>query len=155
MMVFEKIKELLDTSHTPYLLSIHEPVRTSQEAAHIRGTDLKTGAKAMVIKATGQYYLFVLPAYKKLDWKKVKHILAVKDVRLATEEEAEHITGVKVGGVPPFGNILGLPTYYDTEISTMDEVNFNAGLKTHSINMKAKDLVKLVRPIIHSFSTEL
>lgn len=154
MIVFEKIKKLLDDNGVQYKLTIHEPVRTSEEAARIRGTDITTGAKAMLVKTGEIYSLFVLPAAKKIDWKKVKHILEVKEVRFATEEEVEQITTVKVGGVPPFGNVLGLPTYYDESITKLEDVNFNAGLKTHSINMKAKDLVKLVVPMLCSFTKE-
>lgn len=150
--IFKKIKQLLDDNKIEYTLSIHGPVRTSEEAAKIRGTDISTGAKAMVVKSGEQYYLCVLPANKKLDWKKVKKVLNVKDVRLATLEEAEIITTVKVGGVPPLGNVMGMPTYYDESLLQIDTVNFNAGLKTHSVSMKTNDLVKLVVPNICSIT---
>jgi hypothetical protein len=45
MSVFEKILALLEKHNIPYKLTEHEPVRTSQEAARIRGAALKTGAK--------------------------------------------------------------------------------------------------------------
>ncbi len=152
--VFEKIKQLLDAQKVQYTLTEHEPVRTSIEAAQIRGVDLSTGAKAMVVKANNQYYLIVIPADRKIDWKLVKSLLNTKEIRFATEEEAEQVTQVKMGSVPPFGNILGLPTYFDQLIRDKETVHFNPGSLRHSIGMKAADLIRLVSPTISSVSKE-
>ncbi len=148
MEVFEQIKKLLNKNNIEYQLLEHEEVRTSEQAARIRGVDLKTGAKAMVIKTKENYYLIVLPADKRIDFKKVKNLLEVKEIRFATEQEAENLTKVKMGSVPPFGNILKLKTYFDKGILEIDKVNFNPGSKRHSIQMSAKDLISLVKPEI-------
>jgi Ala-tRNA(Pro) deacylase len=150
MTVFEKIIQQLDQSGVEYNLTEHEPVRTSEEAAKIRGVDIKTGAKAMVIKAKENYFLIVLPADQRLNWRKVEKILGVKHLRFATEEEAEKVTSVKMGAVPPFGNILGLPTYFEETLFHNEVVNFNPGSKTHSISIKSSDLKKLVEPSVVS-----
>lgn len=148
MVVFEQIKKILNEKNIRYNLSEHEEVRTSEDAARVRGVDLKTGAKAMVLKSKDNYFLVVLPADKRIDWKKVKQVLEVKEIRFATEEEAEKVTGVKMGSVPPFGNILGLKTYFDKGFLSLDLVNFNPGSKGHSVQMSAKDLISLVSPEI-------
>lgn len=153
MEVVRKIEALLQKSEIEYTLSKHPPVRTSQEAAKIRGVEIESGAKALIVKAKGEYFLFVVSAVKKLDWKKVAAILGVgpKKVRLASIEEAEKLTGLKVGGIPPFGNVIGLKTYFDRGLLDLKEVNFNAGLKTHSISMNARDLAGIVKPEIVDF----
>jgi prolyl-tRNA editing enzyme YbaK/EbsC (Cys-tRNA(Pro) deacylase) len=152
MTVFDKILLQLRENNIEFKLSEHEAVRTSEEAAKVRGVDIKTGAKAMVIKAKDKYALFVLPADQKINWRKVEKILSVKHLRFATEEEAEELTTVQMGAVPPFGNILNLLTYFDEGLLQNEVVNFNPGSKTHSISMKAKDLVELVKPTIVSFT---
>ena len=149
MGVFEDIKKLLDDNKVEYRVDEHEPVRTSEQAARIRGVELKTGAKAMVIKADGKYCLFVMPADKKVDWKKARTLLKAKEIRFATEEEAEKVTHVKMGSVPPFGNVMGLPTYYDRDLMTNELINFNPGSVTHSIYMRSTDLARLVNPIFY------
>lgn len=152
MTVLQKIIELLDKEKVEYKLTEHESVRTSEEAAKIRGVELKTGAKAMVVKSKDTYYLLVLPADRRLDWKKIKSLLEIKEVRMATEEEAEKATDTKVGSIPPFGNILGLKTCFDQGISENEYVNFNPGSKTHSIHMRSDDLIRLVKPTIGDIS---
>src|SRR5579885_30407 len=152
MSVFEQILDLLEKHNIPYKLTEHEAVRTSEEAARVRGAALKTAAKAMIVRCKDDYYLLVLPADKRIDWKRLRAILHVSNVRLATEEEAESVAHVKMGSVPPFGNILGLPTYFDKGLFENDVVNFNPGSTTHSIAMKSADLRILVSPIIASFA---
>ncbi len=148
MDVCDKILIFLEESKCKFKLSIHEPVRTSEEAAKVRGVDIKTGAKAMVVKSKNDYYLLVLPANKNIDWKKVKKEVQIKEVRFATTEEAEQITGVQMGSDAPFGNILGLKTFFDKELMENEYLNFNIGRRTHSVQLKSKDLVTLVKPII-------
>jgi Ala-tRNA(Pro) deacylase len=152
MSVFEQILALLEEHNVPYKLTEHEPVRTSEEAARIRGVALKTGAKAMIIRGKDDYYLFVLPADKRIDWKRVRALLHLSNLRFATEEEAENVAHVKMGSVPPFGNILGLPTYFDEGLFENEMVNFNPGSTTHSIAMKSADLHALVSPVVASFA---
>jgi prolyl-tRNA editing enzyme YbaK/EbsC (Cys-tRNA(Pro) deacylase) len=150
MTVFEKIIQQLEENNIEYHLSEHQPVRTSEEAANVRGVDINSGAKAMVVKSKDDYILLVLPAGHKINWKKVKATLNVKDIRFATVEEAENVTGVKMGSVPPFGNILEIPTIYDNIISQIQQIHFNPGSNTHSISMKTRDLLHLVKPTITS-----
>jgi len=52
----------------------------------------------------------------------------------------------------PFGNLHRLPTYLDSSVLENEVVNSNAGLHTVSIQMKAKDLVKAINPVIREFS---
>jgi len=152
MSVFEKILALLEKNNVPYRLTEHEPVRTSEEAAKIRGVALKTGAKAMIVREKDKYYLLVLPADKHIDWRRVRAMLHVSNLRLATEEEAESVAQVKMGSVPPFGNVLGLPTYFDEGLFQNDVVHFNPGSTMHSIAMKSADLRALVSPVVASFA---
>ena len=152
MSIFEQILALLEKHNIPYRLTEHEPVRTSEEAARIRGVALKTGAKAMIVRGKGDYYLLVLPADKQIDWKRVRALLHMSNLRFSTEEEAENVAHVKMGSVPPFGNILGLPTYFDEGLFENDELNFNPGSTTHSIAMKSADLRTLISPIVASFA---
>ena len=152
MSVFEKILALLEKHNVPYKLTEHEPIRTSEEAARIRGAALKTGAKAMIARGKDEYYLLVLPADKHIDWRRVRALLHISNLRFATEEEAENVAHVKMGSVPPFGNLLGLPTYFDEGLFENDVVNFNPGSTTHSIAMKSADLRALVSPVVASFA---
>lgn len=152
MSVFTQIIEQLNKNAIIYDITKHKAVRTSEEAAAARGVELKTGAKSMIIKAGPSFFLLVMPADRHIDWKKAKQVLKTKDIRFASEVEAENISQVKMGSVPPFGNILNLPTYFDASIRENEYVNFNPGSVKHSIRMKSTDLIDLVHPAFADFT---
>lgn len=151
-MIFSKIKELLDKNNIQYELTHHEPVLTSEQAAEVRGDSLKQGAKAILIRAKGNYYLIVLSAVKRINSKKLKKILKTKSLSFASDEELKKQTRLTKGAVPPFGNLFDLETYVDKSLLENEEISFNAGSHTDSIKMKTKDYIKLLKPKIEDFS---
>jgi Ala-tRNA(Pro) deacylase len=152
MSAFEKIVTLLEQNHIPYTLTEHAAVRTSEEAARIRGVALQTGARAMIVRSGDAYALLVFPAAKRSNWKGVRALLHVSQVRLVTAEEAESVAHVTMDSVPPFGNLFGLPTSFDEALFENEVVNFHPGSRTHSIAMKSADVRALVSPIVASFA---
>jgi len=149
--VFEKIKNLLEEKGVSYQLLEHRPVFTSEEAAKVRGTGLKQGAKAIIFFADKKPILIVVNGDKHIDVKKFKQKYNIKDLRLLKSEEIKQLTGLEIGAIPPFGNIMNLPTYMDTEVMKNKEIVFNAGSHTRSIKMRSFDFVNLCNPIIGNF----
>lgn len=125
----------------------HAPVRTSAEAAAVRGAEVKQGVKALVVKFNRKghefFLVFAIPADKRLDWKKAKAVLQASDCRMATEQEVIEKTGCEPGGVPPFGHAHKLPIIADKKIFDQEMVEFNAGMKTRSLRLKSQDLKKV------------
>src|SRR6476660_8004075 len=139
--ILQQIRELLTQAGINFREVCHEPAHTSEESARVRGESLAVGAKALLVKTDDVFRLFVLPADRQLDAKKVKQQLRVRSVRFATKEELFELTGLVPGAVPPVGQpVLPFELYADTAIgSTEDKVAFNAGALTTSIVMKASD----------------
>jgi aspartyl-tRNA synthetase len=145
--VFEQIVNRLDQAGVEYKLIEHKPVKTSKEAAEVRGTPMSMAPKAMIFKKkNGSYVMVCVPADKKVNMEKVKKVIG-ESVRLAKPEEVEVEFGIKVGAVPPFGNLLGMEDMYmDKVFWEKEKVVFNAGKRDRSIKMKAKDLIEVVKP---------
>lgn len=127
----------------PYKLTTHAPVLTSQEAADIRGVSLASGAKAMILKDSGKKltkpgtpcYLAIVSASKRFNSKEFKKLIKCKNVRFANAEEVYEYSGCITGAVPPFGSLftIPVPTYVDSSLAANESINFNCGLRTHSI----------------------
>ena len=149
---FEEIKDFLDKHKIKYQVSEHEPVFTSEDAARVRGEDLKTGAKALVLKADKKFILVVVRGDKKIDMKKLKGILHVKNLALAKPEDVFSVTNCEIGSVHPFGNLARLEIYFDRSLLENKIINFNAGLHTMSIKMSCEDFVRITKPRIEEFS---
>ena len=155
MNVFEKIGKLLDEKGIKYEKFEHEPVLTSEQAAATRGNPLGMGAKAMVMRSEGKFVMAVISGEKKIDMKKLKKIIRSKSLSFATSEEVMNITGCEVGGVPPFGNLFDIPVFLDKHIMKYPKIDFNAGLRTHSIEMPMEKYVEVVKPRVSDFAKPL
>jgi prolyl-tRNA editing enzyme YbaK/EbsC (Cys-tRNA(Pro) deacylase) len=151
----EQIIKMLEENDMWYEYFEHEPVRTSEEAARVRDKyDLKQGTKALIVRikrsgGTKFFAMLVVPGDLKFDSRKVKKLLASNDIRFAFEKEVSEVTdGIKIGGVPPFGNLFGLDVYADRKVFNNDKIIFNAGDKRISVAMKTSDYKILVNPQI-------
>ena len=152
--VVSEIKSLIEENSMAFEYMEHAPVRTSEEAAKLRPEyTLSQGAKALIVRIKkraggGKFFaMFIVPGDIKFDIKKAKELFNAKDIRFATEDEVSEITnGVKVGGVPPFGNLFGLEVYADSKVLDNDKIIFNAGDKRVSIAIDPADYAKLVSP---------
>ena len=159
---FEKIKAFLEQQKVKFEMTTHEPVRTSEEAAKVRGVSLASGAKAMILKDTGKklamegvpFYLAVLSASNRFSSKQFKKIINCKSLRFATPEECFQKTGCLSGAVSPFGKMFGMPVWVDRGLSKQEKINFNCGLRTHSITMSYDDYFKVEEPTFQVFTEE-
>lgn len=153
--VRNEIIRLLKDSQCTFDHRVHEPTPTSEDSARVRGISLEEGVKALVLrgKNTKKNYQFNIPSHLKLDMKAVAEIVGER----CEFEEADVIKerfGLEVGGIPPFGQLLNLETYYDERIPSHARAAFNCGLRTESIIMTAKDLISVVQPKIARFAKE-
>lgn len=154
--VFQRIKELLDQNGYDYKVFKHEHVVTSEDAARIRGTDIRNGAKALVLQSkSGKFFMVVISAAERVDLKKFKQAIMEKNVALASPEEVLKKTRCTVGSVPPFGNLFDIPVYIDKSFLSKERIVFSAGSHTKSIEMNLKDYLEMVKPIAEDLRKEI
>ena len=146
------VLEMLAASGASYQVLRHEPVFTSEQASAVRGTPLDSGAKALLHTADSRPILIVVPAHIRLDSRRFKQAYGVKNLRMVSTEEVETL-GAVVGGVPPFGHLMGVQTYADEGIMRPHLLSFNAGNRTTSVILQAEDYGCLEQPIIGAFTT--
>ena len=151
--VHSELVALLRREGVDFRLTSHDPVTTSVEAAAVRGADLRSGAKAMLVKTKAGFVLAVLAADRKVNWKLLAPLVGGKGARFATDEELHEATGLRKGAVPPLGLLFGLRTIYDRSLLEVESVNFNAGTPTDSVTMARSDLIRLGGGEVASFST--
>jgi Ala-tRNA(Pro) deacylase len=150
--VFDRLSLMLRDRDVAFEVLEHEPVFTSEEAARIRGTSLASGAKALICKADDAFFMFVLPADRRLASKEVRKRLGLRGLRFASREEVLEMTGLAPGSIPPFGSLFGLPTYCDEMLRDEAIINFNAGDHSISVSMAYEDFFRVEQPEIGPFA---
>jgi len=152
--VLDRLLAFLRANEADFQVLTHEPVRTSQEAARARGTALEQGAKALVFQADERTVLLVVQAHRRVDTRAFKRAAGVKNLRMMPADDLRALTGLEVGAVPPFGHLLGLPTYVDARLLELPRIAFNTGSRSASVVMAARDFARLASPIVGHFAAE-
>jgi Ala-tRNA(Pro) deacylase len=150
----QRLIALLEKNEADFRVMHHEPVRTSEEAAQVRGTPLEQGAKALVFHADDRVVLLVLPANRRIDSRAFKRAFGVKNLRMVSAEELFELTGLEQGAVPPFGHLLGLPTFVDERLIELPQISFNAGSRTTSVILAVPDYRRLADATVARFAAE-
>jgi len=146
--VVRRLTQALNDRGIRFELTAHRAVRTSEEAAAVRGTPLHSGAKALVVKGDDGFAMCVMPADMALDSSAARRRLGSKRLRFAKPDELLALTGLLPGSVPPFGSLFDLPTICDERLADNESINFNAGSRSRSIKLDYADYVRLESPVL-------
>lgn len=154
MAVFDRIVDLLTRHGADFRVMEHAPVRTSEQAAQVRGTPLERGAKALVLDTGDDLVMAVISAARRTDFRKLKAHLGSRRLQLASAEAVKERTGCLPGGVPPFGNLFGLRVLMDPSLRAVGRIDFNAGERTRSMDLRRDDYERTVRPEVVDFAAD-
>jgi len=148
----EKLKALLLSRNLRFrFIEFSEPVRTVEQAG--RKVPVEKIVKSIVmIDSGGNPLLAIVKAQSMVSHRKIKSLLAVKDVRLASPEEVLEHSGYPAGGVPPFNSINRV--LFDPEILKNETCIAGGGDVDKLIEVRTKDIVDMLRPRIADISDE-
>jgi Cys-tRNA(Pro) deacylase len=147
--VSERILKKLDDGGIDYKLFEHDYIHTSEDASNVRSCGLSECTKCLVFKTKeGNFILVITPGNKRADTKKIAKLERTKRIFLASPEEVDGMSGCKVGSVGPFGHKTKLKTYMDSDVLKNESCFFSIGLHTKSIEMRTRDLEKLVNAVL-------
>ncbi|HLO17709.1 MAG TPA: aminoacyl-tRNA deacylase [Anaerolineales bacterium] len=88
--------------------------------------------------------LAVIPGPNIVDLKLLAAFLGEKKVHLATEREAEQLTGLQAGGISPLALInKGFQVVIDSAAQNYSEIHVSGGQRGLNIKLPVSDLIKL------------
>ena len=138
----ELIREQVD-----FELILHRRTENAREEALEVG--LAEVAKTLILSAKGTCVRAVLPASERLDLHKLRRVLDLSELRLATEEElAELYPMFELGAVPPFGGPRGDRAVIDRRLAVREWMVLDAGSHEKSVRLKTRDIVRLAEALI-------
>jgi len=154
MAVPKKIINFLEKNKIKYEILKHRTVYTAYDKAKTLKVPEKIVGKTLVFKTDGKLAMALIPANKNLDKEKIKKLLKAKKVDLASERLIKNkFKGVKVGAIPPFGNLWGLGTFADKSLINQPKIILNGGDYNFSIKISPVSFKKLIPElVIGSFS---
>jgi Ala-tRNA(Pro) deacylase len=157
MPVPKKIINFLEKSKVKYEIIKHRTVYTAFDKAKTLRVAEKIVGKSLIFKMGGKLAIALIGANKNLDLQRIKKLAKIKKLDFVSEKVIKNkFKGMKVGAVPPFGNLwtpptrhppasrAPIPTFIDRSLIRAKEIILNGGDYNFSIKIKSKELIKLI-----------
>jgi Cys-tRNA(Pro)/Cys-tRNA(Cys) deacylase len=142
----EKLKALLTSKNMWHrFIEFNEAVKTVEQAS--RKVPAEKIVKSIVmIDSEGSPLLAIVKAQSRVSHRKIKRLLVVRDVRLASPEEVLKHSGYPVGGVPPFNQIERV--LLDPQVLRNETCFVGGGDVDKLLEIKTEDVVHTLKPEI-------
>lgn len=112
-------------------------------AAEALGLPLDAVFKSLVVAlADGSFVFLLTPAGRSASMKAFARTVGTKSATLASERDAERLTGYSVGGIGPFGARTTLPVYIDLSVLDHDRAYVNGGRRGLILGFAPEDLIE-------------
>ena len=109
--------DALDATGVAHRIIRHGPVSTVAEAAQTRGVEVADVVKTIVVRRTGNEFVFVLvPGDRVISWPKLRALLGVNRLSMPDADTAKAATGYERGTITPFGSTTAWPVIADERL---------------------------------------
>ena len=147
------IRKMLELRGIAFEELHHPEAYTAQKVAereHFSGHRL---AKVVVVMADKRPVELVLPASRHVNLDRVRSVLGVQEIRLATEAEMEKFfDDCEVGAVPALRHWPGVDVLMDRSLNVEGDILFQAGTHADAVRLKFRDWYEMVSPQVATFS---
>ena len=142
---------LLDARRMAYRVKVYDPARefhSAEEAAALIGAPAETVYKTLVVlrESKGKSLLVMIPAHRQIDLKLLAKEIGEKRLRMATQREAEHLTGLQVGGISALALLnRGFEVCLDASAQALEAIHVSAGVRGIDLELSVNDLIAATR----------
>lgn len=139
---------MLEARGIPHRVVSFDPaIRSAQAVAAATGIAAEAVYKTLVVEEEpprGKPLLVMVPADDEIDLKALAAALGLKRLRMASHQQAERQTGLKVGGISALALIgKGFRVFIDARAAALPEVTVSAGQRGFDVALTVDDLVAL------------
>jgi len=145
MKIPQKVIKFLSQNKVKYETINHRTIYTAFDKAATLKIPEKIVGKTLVMRLGKKAVLVLIPANKNLDILKLGKITKTKKISFIKEAWIKkNLRGVKIGAIPPFGNLWGILTFIDRSLINLPKIVLNGGDYNFSIKLKGSTLRKLI-----------
>jgi Cys-tRNA(Pro)/Cys-tRNA(Cys) deacylase len=101
--------------------------RVGLQAAEALGESPERVLKTLMALVDGKAVCVIVPSDKEVSMKKLAAAFGGKSAQMMAPADAERVTGYKVGGISPFGQMRKVPTAIEVQALAHELVYMNAG----------------------------
>ncbi len=113
--------------------------------ADLNGDSYEQSFKTLVtVGKTRNYYVFVIPIHKEIDFKKAAKIVGEKSLEMIPVKDINGVTGYIRGGCTPLGMRKLYPTVIEESAKDFDEIIISGGKLGVQIVLNPLDLATVI-----------
>ncbi len=140
---------VLDQRKVAYEVHEYSPeIHSAVEAAQAMGQPVKRVYKTLVVmrdlQPRARPLLVMVPGDRELDLRVLARSSGDKKLRMATQKEAESLTGLLVGGIGALALLnRGFEMWIDGAAMACERICVNAGQRGVNLELRVDDLVRI------------
>jgi Cys-tRNA(Pro)/Cys-tRNA(Cys) deacylase len=117
------------------------------QAASALGEDPARVLKTLMTVVDGKPVCVVVPSDKEVSMKKLAASVDGKSAQMMKPNEAERLTGFKVGGISPFGQRRAVKTVIEQSALAHDYVFMNGGQRGLQVRLSPRDAQEVLNAV--------
>ena len=125
------------------LIILETSAGTANEAAASLGCKVGAIVKSLIFKSKEKYYLCLISGDKRASARKIKSILNVDQLSMASATDVKQVTGFSIGGVSPIGHLNKLNVLIDLSLERYEQLFAAAGHPYCIFKINYRDLIKI------------
>ena len=141
-------KSLKEFDPKQNVIVLKSSARTALEAASSLDCEVGAIVKSLLFKTENTFTLCLVAGDKKTSLNKIKKILNIKDVSMASPDDVKSITGFSIGGVSPIGHLNKSDIYIDNSLKRFTNLYAAAGHPNCVFKINFENLQKITNGLI-------
>ncbi len=118
------------------------------QAAEAIGAPPDQVLKTLMTLVDGKPACVIVPSDREVSMKKLAAALDGKAAQMMKPADAERLTGYKVGGISPFGQMRKVPVVLEAEALGHDLVYLNGGQRGLQVRLKPQDVAAALKAVV-------
>jgi Cys-tRNA(Pro)/Cys-tRNA(Cys) deacylase len=122
--------------------------RIGLQAAEALGEEPSRVLKSLMALVDGKPVCVIVPSDREVAMKKLAAAFGGKSAQMMKPADAERLSGYKVGGISPFGQMRPPRAAIEEEAMAQDQVYINGGQRGLQVRLDPHDAVKVLNAIV-------
>jgi len=126
--------------------------RIGVQATQALGIEPARLLKTLMARAGQEVVCVLLASDREVNLKKLAAAAGAKSAAMVGAQEAERITGYRIGGISPFGQRKRVRTFIDQAALAFPKLVMNGGRRGLQVELAADDAVRLLNAAVAEIS---
>lgn len=122
--------------------------RIGLQAAEAIGEEPSRVLKSLMALVDGKPVCAILPSDREVSMKKLAAAFGGKSAQMMKPADAERLSGYKVGGISPFGQMRAPRAVIEQQAMAQELVFINGGQRGLQVRLDPRDVVKVLNALV-------